>query len=510
LKAKIELTRNTIQELSLPSIAPSHSPIFYLGLGQPRVGYNMAKRLLNEGFYANIGIFPAVPVKCTGLRVPITNGQTDEDIKNMLSAFQYHFPRVLEEEGITVDNVSKSFNDPMEATKKAFSVQHKANTSPFEIQHETTILNIDKTLWDELLGDNGTFDWEGCRFLEETFRDNPDLENNWNIHYLILRDKMKKPVLATFFSELTGKDDMIAPASISENLEEIRKKDKYYLASKVIMMGSLISVGDHLYLDKENPQWEIALLEMLRIMNEVKMSCGATALQLRDLDSSDTQIRDFLIKEGFIKLEMPDIHTLENIQWNDESEYMSRFSSGSRWHFKKMILSKKDFYDVTVLTGKEKASKGNVEDWYKLYYNVKQKSYNINTYALPLSYFSNMVNHPNWEIVELRLKPDNTTVGYKPPLVSVAFCYRSSKNNYSMMAVGLDYDYVLSHGCYRQVMYQSVVRANELKCNKLYLGMDASIEKKRFGVAVYPKSVYVQANDNFNMELMGNLLGSKR
>jgi hypothetical protein len=33
--------------------------------------------------------------------------------------------------------------------------------------------------------------------------------------------------------------------------------------------------------------------------------------------------------------------------------------------------------------------------------------------------------------------------------------------------------------------------------------MDASIEKRKFGVNVIPKSVFVQAADNFNMELIG-------
>jgi hypothetical protein len=130
---------------------------------------------------------------------------------------------------------------------------------------------------------------------------------------------------------------------------------------------------------------------------------------------------------------------------------------------------------------------------------VKNKSYNINTYALPDKYFTAIINHPNWEVIELRLKSENK----KGLLVAVGFCYKSSKNNYSIMAVGLDYDYVVSHGAYRQSLYQSVVRANALQCHLLYLGMDASIEKRKFGVNVIPKCVFVQAADNFNMELIG-------
>ncbi len=509
LRMKLSLTRDIIKRYDLPLVLPSNSPIFYLGLGLPRVGYNMVKRLLNEGFYTNIGIFPGVPVKCSGLRLAITNGQTDEDIKNVLDAFQHHLPLVLEEERITVDDISANFGLPFEETKKRYPLSSKKSSEDiFDIQHESTIHRIDKVLWDDLLGDNGTFDWEGCRFLEETFCDNPEPENNWNFHYLIIRDKKAKPILATFFTELLCKDDMISSSAISQQIEEVRKKDRYYLSSKIVMMGSLLSVGDHLYIDKASPQWKYAMLEMIRFMSHVKQACGASMMQLRDLDSKDVEMQDILIKEGFIKVEMPDTHILPNTTWKNEAEYIQGLSSGNRWHFRRKIADKKAFFNVNTLANEEKISKGNINAWRKLYLNVKQKSFNINTYELPLKYFTNMVTHPNWEIIELKLKSDNLQkqgsleTTNEDPLVSVGFCYVSSKNNYSIMTVGLDYNYVVNHGCYRQALYQSIVRANTLKCNKLYLGMDASIEKQRFGVEIIPKSVYVQANDNFNMELI--------
>lgn len=505
LQAKIRLTQTLIDQHKLPVVLPSDSPIFYLGLGLPRVGYNMVKRLLKEGFYANIGIFPGVPVKCTGLRLPITNGQTDEDISGILDAFQHHFPKVLEEEGVTVDQISKSFNLPFEGVRKSeFSRASENHSFNFDVQHERSIRKIDKLLWDDLLGSNGTFDWEGCRFLEDTFVDNPDPENNWSFHYLIIRDnRNRKPILATFFTELISKDDMISPASVSQQIEEIRKRDKYYLSSKVVMMGSLISVGKHFYLDKNNNHWRQALLEMIRIMNDVKQECGASVIQMRDFYTDDLELRDFLITEGFIRVDMPDAHVLENPNWENETEYMSRLSSGNRWHFRRKILDTRSFFSVNVLSDRESKAHGDLNAWYKLYSNVKNKSYNINTYELPLKYFANMIESPNWEIIELRLRSSDS-VG-ESLVVSVGFCYRSSKNNYSMVAVGLDYNYVISHGCYRQILYQSVVRANHFKCDNLYLGMDASIEKQRFGVKIVPKSVYIQANDNFNMELIGSV-----
>lgn len=505
LKSKIELTQNVIKQYDLPLAFPSDSPIFYIGLGLPRIGYNMVKRLLSEGFYTNIGIFPAAPVNCTGVRLPITNGQTDDDIKNMLDAFQYHFPKVMEEEGMTIDKLSHNFKTPFEETKKRYTNAPKNNETVFlDIQHETTIHKIDKMEWDELLGDGGTFDWEGCRFIEETYSDNPEPENNWKLHYLIIRDQNKKPVLATYFTELLCKDDMMASADASKQIEEVRRKDLYYLTSRVVMMGSLLSLGDHLFIDRNHPGWQSAVKQMLQIMNEVKEECGATAVQLRDLDSNDLEMRDFLITEGFIKVEMPDIHTIADLKWQDESEYLARFSSGSRWHFRKLILDKKDNFITTVLETKAEKEKADPADWFRLYSNVKNKSFNINTYTIPMKFFTNIINHPNWEVVALTLKSDDLASDNKAGrLVAVNFCYKSSRNNYSLYAVGLDYDYVVNHGCYRQGLYQSLIRAKELGCNKFYLGMDAAVEKKRFGVTVIPACAYVQTNDNYNMELIG-------
>ncbi len=507
LKEKIDLTRSIIDKHELPLVLPSSSPIFYLGLGLPRVGYNMVKRLLNEGFYTNIGIFPGVPVKCSGLRLAITNGQTKEDIKNVLDAYIHHFPKVLEEEGQSVDDISNSFNLPFETTKKRYQPDILQDDElPFDIQHETTIHNIDKQLWNDLLGDNGTFDWEGCRFIEETYSDNPEPENNWNLHYLIIRDKATlKPILATYFTEMLCKDDMVASASASKRIEELRETDKYYLSSKVIMMGSLLSLGEHLFIDKTYVHWKEAMIKMIDIMNDTKTAVGATMVQLREFDRDETEINDFLIKEGFIKAEMPEMHTLENIKWDTVDEYISSFSSGSRWHFKKKILKKSEFFDVKILQDYDSKKSGDFEKWYDLYSNVKNKSFNINTYAIPEKFMQKVAEHPNWEVIELRVKPEFSLQKGENRLVSVNFCYKSARNNYTLFAVGIDYDYVIEHGCYRQGMFQSILRGNQLGVDKVYLGMDASVEKRRFGVKVLPKNAYIQADDNFNFEMIGSI-----
>ncbi len=498
LAAKLELTQKLIQSHDLPLALPSNSPIFYIGLGLPRVGYNMVRRLLSEGFYTNIGIFPGVPVKCSGLRLAVTNGQTDEDIKNVLDAFAYHLPLVLEEENQTIEDISNNFNLPFEEAKKRYAPSPKlVPEEELVIQHETSILQIDKTVWDDLLGDNGTFDWEGCRFLEETFCGNPEPENNWNFHYLIIRNKQNKPVLATFFTELLCKDDMIAPARISQQVEQMRKQNPYYLTSKVIMMGSLLSEGNHLYIDRSSVHWKNAMLEMIRIMNEIKAECEATIIQLRDFDSEDSELRDFLIEEGFIKIEMPDSHIFEKFNWENEDGFLNQLSAKSRLHVRKNIIHHYDKFKVKYNTDKKQTV--NIEKLHSLYLAVKEQSFNINTFNLPLKFFGNAALHPNWEIMELSVDGETNSFGV---------CYRSN-HNYIPMVIGLDYDLNKTYNCYRQNMYRVIQRGKEIGARKIYLGMDASFEKTRIGARSMKKSVYLQIQDNYQLDLLSLLTNTQ-
>jgi hypothetical protein len=490
LAKRISLTESIIRDFELPLVLPSASPIFYIGLGLPRVGYAMVKRLLDEGFYTNIGIFPGVPVKCCGLRLAVTNGQTENDIKNVLDAFQYHFPRVLESEGQTVDDIQQNFNLPFENTRRRYSKTVSIAPGELTIQHEQSITKIDKELWNSLLAGNGTFDWDGCRFIEETYTNNPDPENNWKMHYLIIRDNHRTPVLATFFSELICKDDMIAPADVSRQIEQLRQSDKYLMTSKVVMLGSLMTLGNHLYINRKSDEWKPAMLELLRILNAVKTKSEASMVILRDFDTDDTELRDFLTTEGFIRSDMFNDHVIDDLSWKTNEEFLQKLSQKSRVHLRKYILPNEQFFTVKVHS---KVAASDVEKRYALYRQVKERAFEMNTFSLPEKFFSKFNEFDAWEIIELSLNDSDEVIGF-------GICYRSPSGNYIPMIVGIDYKTNAIHGTYRQILFQAVKRAAHLNCQKLFFGYGADIEKYKFGTRLVRKSAYIQADDNFMME----------
>lgn len=501
LKRKIKLARKIINEYDLPLVSLSDTPILFIALGMPRVGYNLLRRLLNDGFFTNIGIFPTVPINCTGLRLPITLGQTDDDLRNVLSAIKYHFPKVLEEENINIKTISRSFKMPFVNTIKRYDTNtQNVDNNDFNIQHETDINKIDKDLWDSLLGDNGIFDWEGCKFIQEVFKDNPEPENNWNMHYLIIKDNNNDPVLATFFSELLCKDDMTASEDVSRQIEEKRKQDKYYLCSKVIMMGSLITEGNHMYLNRKSELWQKAIVKMVKIMEEVKNQCGASMIQLRDFDTDDTELKDFLIKEGFVRIDLPETHIVKKPKsLEDYDIFLYSLSVKSRYHIRKHMIDNEHLFECS---SDNSNNNHDINHFYKLYLNIKANSYKINTFDIPKKFFEKAIDHDRWETLTLRLKINNQ-------LCCFILSYKNVNNGFCPMIIGIDYKLNKEFSCYRQGLFQLYKRATKLKSRKIYLGMDASVEKKKLEAAAIRKSLFLRADDNFSMELISTLKQKK-
>ncbi|MDD2636344.1 MAG: aminotransferase class I/II-fold pyridoxal phosphate-dependent enzyme [Bacteroidales bacterium] len=501
LKEKIDYTRRLGQELKLPEVNPSESPIFYYALGHPRVGYSMIKKLMNEGYYTNIGIFPTVPVNCTGLRIPVTLNQSNEDIKNVLQAFAYYLPKVLDEQNVSIEQICRSFKSPFEETKKQYFnvAKIKEAKSEFTVQHETSVLNIKKSIWNNLLGDNGSFDWEGCKFIEETFSNNAEEENNWDLHYVVIKDSKNIPVLATFFTVAISKDDMVSTVAVSQAVEEKRKNDKYYLTSKVVSLGSLITEGNHIYIDRANENWKRALQELIKIMSNVKQNTEASVIQLRDFDTDDNEIKELLLNEGFIRFDLPDAHVVSISDWLTPDDYVESLSKKSRYHVRKNMVKNEDVFDVEI---ENVSNLDNIDDIYNLYLNIKRESFKINTFDLPKKIFKNALLNKNWELIKLRLKNEKD-------LCCFVLCYKSVNMNYCPIVIGIDYAVNETHSCYRQALYQIMKQSIANKCRLVYFGMDASIEKQKLGAKVLKKSMFLQADDNYSFEATSFLAQKK-
>jgi len=142
-----------------------------------------------------------------------------------------------------------------------------------------------------------------------------------------------------------------------------------------------------------------------------------------------------------------------------------------------------------------------LKEYIKLFRNVKSRNLDINTFDYPEKFFENMATTKSWEFIELKLN-QSANEDKETGLAAVIFCYKNSSNDYNPIFVGLNYDTVEKYNTYRQAVFQVVKRANAIHANKVFLGLSATVEKRKFGARAIPKFAYVQAKDNFNMEFI--------
>ena len=501
LSEKIEYFKSLLEKTDLPMIALNNSPVFFLGTAMPLTAYKMVQRLFNDGFYVNPAIYPAVPIKNTGIRITLSRHNQKQEIKALVEAMELHFPKALEESRNSDYKVKKAFR----IVETIPQIENREQKTTLIIQYETSIEKINKQNWNELLGKQSTFDWEGLLFLENAFKNTDCAKNNWDFHYYVIKDKNGIPVLATFFTYGLWKDDMLASESISLQLEEKRKQNPLYLTSKVLGMGSLFTEGNHCYINKKHPLAEEAIMLLLEQVEIIYHQLNADMLVLRDFEE-DEQLNRIFNNHGFLKINMPETCIIQNNEWNNIEEFSAALSSRSRKHFMKEVLPFEKAFDIVI---KDKLTKEESEQAYKLYHNVKNNNHAINTFTYPIEVFQKMENHNQWEFILLYLNNDNNSnrdqhSSLNLP-IGILFCYKNTNHTYVPSLIGMDYSYAKEFQLYRQLLFQAIKRARELNLNKIDFGVSATFEKRKLGATVIPKVAYIQARDNFSMELMGTL-----
>ena len=493
LQANIQLCNRLLAEAELPVLDSCEAPIRFIGMGLPKVAFNMMERLWQDGLYVNLAVFPLVPMRRSGLRFTLTTHQSEDDIRRLVAGIAHHLPRALADEGRTIEDVRKAFELPTPDARPT-TVTFAPNEA-LTLTHVESIAAIEPAEWDGLLGHEGSFTWEGLRFLESTFRDQPRPENNWRFHYYVVRDGHGRPVLATFFTDALWKDDMIAPQAVSRLVEDRRRHDPYFLTSQTLAMGALLTEGNHLYLDRQ-ADWRGALSLLLEAIAQEQELSKAATLALRDLPGQDPEMDAFLNDQGFAKFLMPESLVLD-LDWDTDEAWLARMSQKTRKHQRREVLAFEPAYEVEVLRqGGRQPSAEELAHFNRLYRNVKGRSLMLNTFDLPDDLYEQMLASPDWELLVLRLKDDPSGLP-----VSVTACYIGAAH-YVPLVIGLDYEHLETQRVYRVSLLKMIRRAKALGFKRVLFGMGAELEKRRFGAKPDQRAVYTQASEHFNMELL--------
>ena len=89
-------------------------------------------------------------------------------------------------------------------------------------------------------------------------------------------------------------------------------------------MGSLLTEGDHLYLDR-NADWKGALDLLMGAVSEHAKAAGAGTIVFRDLYSADIELAEAIRERGYVKTSLPQSLVYEPVDGGDE-EWLSKLS----------------------------------------------------------------------------------------------------------------------------------------------------------------------------------------
>ena len=172
-------------------------------------------------------------------------------------------------------------------------------------------------------------------------------------------------------------------------------------------------------------------------------------------------------------------------------------------HQRKSVLPFDEAYAVEYLrSGGRDVSDDELDHLYELYLAVQARGRDLNSFPLPKSFLRDMLAHPSWELMTLTLRETGTVVAFGAHFIGA--------RHYAPMIVGLDYDYVRSHGAYRQALRNAILRARELGSKRVLLGMGATFEKTRFGAHVQERVAFAQASDHYSAEVLAALSADTR
>lgn len=500
LQDNIRFANLMLKKYNLPVISESDAAVFFIGVSTPGLGYNLVKRMLNRGYYVNLGIFPAVPIKNTGMRFTITRLHTFTQIESMIQAMAEEFPKAMKEEGITLEQIYRAFRLPL--PEEAMAERVAAHTINQVLNLEMTTVHaadaLNKEEWNRLFTGKGSYDWNGVSFLEKVFSNNKAAEDNWQFDYVVIRDNDQQPVIAAFITTALCKDDMLAPEEVSALIEQQRFDNPYYLTSKTLSVGSLFTEGEHLYINRNSPYWKEGLQMLFEKISQLQEQYDANTVMLRDFANADEQLTAFLTDNGFFRASMPENNIIDISGWNGRDGYIASLSPRSRRHFRYDVEKYEHLFETKKVF---RSTKEEILHFYKLYCNVKNRNLAINAFTLPYKLFEEMATSPHWDVITVHIQGE-------PQAAGVLCSYRSG-NTYSSLVIGMNYQYLESHKLYKQCLYRLVMRAKELGCETVHLGFSANTEKRKIGAKQVQTHAFVQIKDDFNLKEIDNIAVSR-
>lgn len=516
LRERVSTLDRLLRERELPLFESNEAPMFFLQTGLVELGVRLLSRLRHEErIYLNLAVYPAVPLRRSGLRVAVTRHHRHEDLVHLADALARQYPSAMSEVGFSRADIDAAFaratTAPQRRHARIASLVNAEVSTPrpapssetglgLVLEHHHRIADLDAAEWDRLLGDRGSFDAATLGMLESVFGPGGRPEDDWSFHYYVIRDGRGRPVLATFFTEALWKDDMLMRAEVSRLVEERRRDEPHWLSSRCLAMGSLVSEGDHLYLDRSGP-WRAALRLLLdRLGQQLEASSVATVV-LRDLAVDDAAFDELVLLQGYVKVPLLESHVVA-VPRGSLDDWIAALPRRHRKVVKPQMLEAESRWEVRIhTTGSDPPDDGLLDVMHQQYLAVARRNLGLNVFPLPRGLLTRIRDQPGWEIICLHHRDENDEPSEHP--LAFGVCHVGPRL-YTALYCGLDYARQ-DLGGYRQLLWQVLGRARAHGLDQLALGMGADVEKRRLSSRPRSQCVYLLTTDHYNATVLDQL-----
>jgi 7-keto-8-aminopelargonate synthetase-like enzyme/predicted N-acyltransferase len=490
----IQYTNQRLDELGFPQYQKTDSPVFFIPVGLPKICYDIISKMKDHGFFVNTASFPVVPMRKSGIRFMVNSFLDKEKINAMLTTLCGVYVETILENNMTYEKIAKTFAIPNFNINIEPKALKTANNEELQVYLYRTIKDLDEKEWNETYSKNGTLSYANLSLIEDVYSHQTKPENNWDFYYLLIRDNADKIILKTPITLALIKDDIFHPGEVSEKIENLRLENTpYFLTSKTVITGTLITKGNHVFIDYKSPNWQNALSIFIAQLNKVLEASDATKIMIRDFyGEQDQEFETAMLERGFIKFQLPNNMEVEQLTWDDRTQYLKSLPQKYRYNVRKEIIQYEPNFETSYTKPQKEAEISKV---YELYEQVFNKSYDLNVFKLTYEYFQRMCASNEYDVIRLYLKDENRR------LVGVMFSHIHD-DVYNALIVGLDYEYVYSHKTYKQILFKTLLRARALQCRKLDLAFTAEMEKKKIGARPKEVFAYMQATEH----LKGSML----
>jgi 7-keto-8-aminopelargonate synthetase-like enzyme len=104
---QIDFVTRAAVEAGIPIANTDPTPIWFIKIGGTSQALDVARQMMDRGFFLNYAAFPAVPAGQSGLRFTTTLYHTEQQILSMIDALQDSYRAATSETEIVIDLTEK-------------------------------------------------------------------------------------------------------------------------------------------------------------------------------------------------------------------------------------------------------------------------------------------------------------------------------------------------------------------------------------------------------------------